>query len=361
MPFLHPLSSLVEADGKLKGLQRLASAGLPTPQILVLSHSAFLEHEKSGFSPELFSELSKAWNELTLGGGVITVRAAFSQKGVPILVQSQTNLPTLSHVISAIENAWEQAKRMGATDGARLDIILQRFFESQKMGHLHTSYAAGFSLVEVLPGQVVYAMTRGETKPDRYLMRKSDACIASKEVNAKKTKMVKTAVGLKEVPTSEDEETAEVLSPRELAELVRFARRMDERFGPQEMEFAFTPDGSLIFFDSRDSRTSPNEKGFCISAGKTAGILKKVGSIAELSTVYKDSIAVLEQPSIDLVTFLALKSSPAGVIVVGGSPSSHSATILREAGIPAIAVESLSLAEGTKVVLDAKAGKITEF
>ncbi len=361
MEFLHSLDELEEAGAKLDGLKRLAEAGLPTPSILVLEHSAFLEHRKNGFSKGLLDELESAWEMLTENGGVVTVRAAFSQGGVPLLVRSQTNLPTFREMLSAVERAWGKATEFGADRSARLRVILQRFFESEKMGHLHTTFSEGRALVEVLPGQVVYAMTRGEAAPDRYVVDKGDLSVLSKRIPRKETKMVKSGVGLEEVKTSEEEATLSSLSPEELSRLVELGKRMERLHGPQEMEFAFTPEKELIFFDSRNSKISMGRDGVSISSGKAVGKTKQVESLEELPSLDRSEIAVLTRPSIDLVTFLALKQRPAGAVLIGTSPSSHSATILREAKVPAISVDSFPFPEGTEVEIDATSGSLKKL
>jgi len=358
MAFLHSLGALEDAGSKLDGLRRLARVGLPTPKIYVLEHTAFLEHKAAGFSPELLDELKLAWTELAKDGGVLTVRAAFEQDGVPILVRSQTNLPSFDDMLSAITRAWTQAQKMGANKSAKLRIILQRFFESEKMGHLHTSFSQDTALIEVLPGQVVYAMTRGDAKPDSYVINKSDFSLASKTISRKNAKMVKTDVGLKEVPTTEEEVTAESLSLVELQQLVTFGNSMEKENGPQEMEFAVTPDGSLIFFDSRNSRISKSKNGFSVCHGEARGTLKTVRNMEELDGVSPEHVVVLKKPSIDLVTFLALKHRPAGAVLIGASPSSHSATILREAKVPSISLKFLPFSDGSRVTLDASSGKL---
>lgn len=350
--FLRSLDELDSAGAKLEGLKKLAGAGLPTPSMLVLEHKAFLEHKSNGFSHLLKKELEGAWCQLTDDGGVLTVRAAFEQAGVPILVKSQTNLPSFEDMLFAIENAWQQALALGAGEDAKLQLILQRFFESEKMGHLHTSYTKDASLIEVLPGQVVYAMTRGEMTPDSYVVDKKNMSVTSKHISRKQAKMVKTDVGLKEVATTPQEATAETLSVSEIQKIVKFGIQMESRHGPQELEFAVTPDNTLIFFDSRNSEMLSTQDGFCVCGGRAKGTLKRVSDLENLSSVTPEHVVVLQRPSIDLVTFLALKHPPAGVVLVGASPSSHAATILREAKLPAVSLKKLEIPEGTVVELD---------
>lgn len=180
------------------------------------------------------------------------------------------------------------------------------------------------------------------------------------EIAEKEFTLEPSKTGLVKVLLSKEERKRQVLNKDEIKILVKYALKMDRKYGPQEIEFAILRTGQLIFQASRDA----NLKKFNKTPVKNYPIFPRDidGEIVQLEKEMPHSnlsqkIIVTGNLDIDLITNLTSQNKPAGIILTRGSLTAHAVTIIREAKIPSVLVKNINLT-GKKFAKIKKTGEV---
>ena len=138
------------------------------------------------------------------------------------------------------------------------------------------------------------------------------------------------------------------------------------------LEWTFTPEGNLFFYDMRPVRTnntrigefsevSPNLVGRGASPGVITGTARTYIDASKIRDVEPGQIIVLSKLTKDLSVLILKLPKNTGIITETGGVTSHPAIISREFGVPmVVGAESASaiIKDGQTVTMDGSTGRI---
>ncbi len=165
------------------------------------------------------------------------------------------------------------------------------------------------------------------------------------------------------------------LTPEQVLELAALGEKVARHFGvPQDLEWALDPEGRFLLLQARPLRLSrPDRRAYLPPRLKEVPVLSQEGLIASRGAaagpVYRLEDGDLEQVPRGAVLVVRralpeyglVAGRVAALVSEGGSATSHLATVLREAGVPALfgVREAMSrLTPGEVVTVDAYYGNI---
>jgi pyruvate,water dikinase len=167
-----------------------------------------------------------------------------------------------------------------------------------------------------------------------------------------------------------------VLTPSELGELSRAARRIEEHFeSPQDIEWAVDTNGSLWIIQARPLVEVPEEDrpegvasdrppllagGAIACPGVGAGLVFRVSTDDDLERFPKGAVLVARHSS---PAFAQVMNRCAAIVTDIGSQTGHMSSLAREFHVPAIVgLEGAThaLQAGQPVTVDARAGRVFE-
>jgi len=217
------------------------------------------------------------------------------------------------------------------------------------------------------------AAVGGQVEPDVYRVEKGH--LISHKIGAKAAVHRPAAEGgvIEEPPSPEM--TGPCLTPEQVQELAALGEAVERHFGvPQDIEWAMDVSGKPFLLQARPLRLARKAKGGYVPPRlKGVQVLLENGTIAsrgagagpvhilkgeEVEQVPEGSVLVIRRA---LPEYGLAVGRVAAVICEMGSPTSHLATVLREAGIPALfgVKEAASrLNEGQLVTVDAYYGNV---
>jgi pyruvate, water dikinase len=217
------------------------------------------------------------------------------------------------------------------------------------------------------------AAVGGRAEPDVY--RVEGGRLAAQEIGAKAQVHRPAPEGGVVEASAAPELAGPCLTPAQIKELAALGEAVARHFGvPQDIEWALDAAGNLLLLQARPLRLSRKARsGYLPPRLKGVPVLLENGAIASRGAA-AGPVHILTGPEVEkvpagavLVTRRALPEyglavgRAAAVVCEMGSATSHLATVLREAGIPAIfgAREAVDrLAEGETVTVDAYYGNV---
>jgi pyruvate,water dikinase len=236
-------------------------------------------------------------------------------------------------------------------------VPVQRMVQADKSGVLFTVdpvsgdrrkivIEAGWGLGE--------AVVSGAVTPDRYIVDKKTLHPLGKEISRQTWKIALTQSGDRHVTVPTHLQNREKLSSREITELARIGRNIEEHYAfPQDTEWAIEG-GDIFFVQSRPVTTierksvhsesnKPNVaivqhaevilQGIAASVGLKSGPVKIIHGPKEIDKVNQGDVLVTEMTNPSFVP--AMRRAVAIVTDTGGQ-TSHAAIVSRELGIPCV-------------------------
>ena len=258
-------------------------------------------------------------------------------------------------------------------------VIVQKMVNSTKSGVMFTVNPATNDESEiVIEGAfgLGEAVVSGMVSPDLYVLDKRTLRITKVEKKEQKFKIVRDRATGSTVHVALDasEERLQVLSDKEILELARYGKKLEEHYRhPQDVEWAV--EGENVFIVQTRAVTTLKRKteeqgeepegkvllrGETASKGVAAGPVRVILDARELDKVKQGDVLVTMMTNPDMVP--AMKRA-AAVVTDEGGMTSHAAIVSREMGIPCIvgterATEELH--DGQVVTVDAARGAVYE-
>lgn len=398
-PLAYPLEAIPDdahqAGGKARGLGSLARAGLPVPLgFVVTAYGQRLFFERAGLSRFVREELAATsagdLESLRQAGDAIRRRIVAAELPAELSTAIDSHATRLGARVAVRSSAihedgtfsfagqFESALNVPReeTAAAYRTVLASQFtpralyycnahgysYEEMGMGVLVMDMvdarAAGVfysvdpagpregeSVINAVWGLGTLAVG-GDVSPD--VLRVSVAGDLAVAIGDKARMAVCLPEGGIEVrPTPPGDQRAPALSAAGAQELVRLGERVRELLGgPQDMEWALSPDGRLVLLQSRPlnvrspaSYQPPVAKGVPLlidraliaSRGAAAGPVHFVRD--DESEVPDGCVLVARSPSLDYTVHLGRVRA---MVLEAGSATSHLATVLREAALPAL-------------------------
>jgi pyruvate,water dikinase len=213
----------------------------------------------------------------------------------------------------------------------------------------------GGVLVEAVPG-LPKAVVDGSAAVDRFTVARSEPlALAGAEIAAKEFRYALSAgAGLDRIPLALEEAGAASLDQAQVLAVARLALAAEKHFGsPQDLEWAFAPDGRLVLLQCRplkdaapagessppavqpadDGRPALLAGGITASPGAAAGEAFVARKDADALRFPQDGVLVVAQA---LPFWATLLSRAAAVVAERGSAAGHLANVAREYGVPAL-------------------------
>jgi pyruvate,water dikinase len=360
--YIRPLGRAGVACGtKADRLAEIAQRGLPVPETYVLTPRAFalvLAHNEypdaTAISPGitlpdgLVEEIARIRAD-RFGGCQLVVRSSSSSEDSPFAscagqYESFINLGSLDAVLTAVVRCYESLAspdvraylRLHGRDqgGETMSVLIQRMVRPEQAGVLFTRHPHG-------PEQMLAEYVDGLGTP-----------VVSGTAPTKRLRLDRAGAPQEGLARS----------------LLDTGHALEELFGrPQDVEWGWR-DGILHVFQSRDISHPPQERitlarpvefrtmltGEPMSLGVGIGPVVPLADAASAPDGYL--LAVDGAPAGPVVDAVARSSA---VLVRNSGTLSHLATVLRELGKPALAVDRLpDPADGTVYAVDADSGLI---
>ena len=162
----------------------------------------------------------------------------------------------------------------------------------------------------------------------------------------------------------------EILEPEQLATLRSLIPHIHE--SKVLLEWTFTPEGDLFFYDMRPvrtndtrnedlSRTPPNLVGRGAAPGVLTGTARTYIDASQIREVKPGQIIVLRRLTKDLSALILKLPRNTGIITETGGVTSHPAIISREFGIPMVVgaeAASAVIRDGQTLTVDGSTGRV---
>jgi pyruvate,water dikinase len=260
-----------------------------------------------------------------------------------------------------------------------LAVVVQAMVDSERSGVMFSADPASGD-----PGRVVVeaalglgeVVVGGKVEPDTYTVAKKGLSLLEVRVGHQAFKVARDADGVeKELPLTEDEARARVLTDGEVRELAALAVRVEEHYqAPQDIEWAH--DGKrFLLVQSRPitKRLLPPAPGVPAPQGEAPPAVSGLGASPGVAS---GPVRVLRAPSDggwlkDGDVLVAPMTSPdwlptmrraAALVTDSGGMTCHAAIVSRELGIPCVVgtrEATRVLREGEVVTVDGTRGRVT--
>jgi pyruvate,water dikinase len=215
------------------------------------------------------------------------------------------------------------------------------------------------------------AVVSGSVSPDRYVVDKASLEVVAREVRAKELVVERAdGGGVARRPATEEERRRPALSEQEIRDVADLGRRVEEHYGaPQDMEWAYDPEGRLWLLQSRPVTTAarPPEadrpgaelaRGLGAAPGMASGPVRRVRDLGEAARVRDGDVLVTHMTAPDWVP---LMRRAAAIVTESGGMTCHAAIVARELGIPCVVGTgdaTRTLRDGELVTVDATQGTV---
>lgn len=319
---------------------------VPFPHVFLPTGFNFYLKEKT-LPKKAEEELRNLFGELQKTGYNLTVRPSIFADipGAEFIVPNTVNIPDFQKVLNVITQGFDKIiKDYGKAEKIEFAYLIQGFYTASKAGLVYSDDGQGFVHIEGAFGEHSQVLTRGKVKPDIYKIDKKTGEITTKIIAEKDFTLVASEDGLEEKKLVGSERTRPVFTAEELKKIYEYARAMEKKFGPQEVECAVLTSDGVIFQSSRDSKLPPQAKTdttnipiFLRAVKGKAIFLRDLLGQKDL----REKIVVTDNLDIDFITHLIYRFKPKGVILTKGSLTAHAVTILREAKVASILATDL--------------------
>ncbi|RRR45910.1 hypothetical protein EHH44_08480 [Mycolicibacter terrae] len=278
--FVRPLADVRATDaafsgGKGANLGELVAAGLPVPEAFVIGVPAYLAAMSGGPSatvPDAVRDAIVA-NYRAMGHDVaVAVRSsAPAEDGVTAshagIYETVLNVRGVADLLDAVRRCWMSATSVvaGRYTGAwglewrdsGIAVVVQRQVASVSAGVVFTADPmtgrADRLVLESARG-LGESVVAGLLTPDRVIMDKASLDIVAMERGSQDSvlEIDTAATGVVRRTLTSDEISSPALSEHQSREIARHAVRIEQRYGaPQDIEWAFDPDGRAWILQSR--------------------------------------------------------------------------------------------------------------
>lgn len=270
-------------------------------------------------------------------------------------------------------------------------VVVQKMVNSEKSGVMFTVNPSTNNLDEMVIegawGLGEYVVS-GTVNPDLYLVDKKSLEITKRELKRQGIKLIRDPETGKNIQVEIDgeEEKLQVLSDREIVEIARIGKKIEEHYGaPQDIEWAVEK-GQIYIVQSRgittlkargkigskerddgisrkDADTEEGKilvKGETACAGAASGPVVIIKDARELNRVKKGDVLVTYMTNPDMVPAM---QKAAAIVTDEGGLTSHAAIVSREMGTPCIVgteVATKILKNGQTVTVNATRGLVYE-
>jgi pyruvate,water dikinase len=186
------------------------------------------------------------------------------------------------------------------------------------------------------------------------------------------------AGGLVELPVAPGRQAAACLSATRIGELAAWAARIEDHYqGAQDIEWALSPDGRLVFLQTRPLRpVYPGEEtprrilpplpgrevllegGAVACPGAACGTAFQVRTDADLALFPPGAILIARHSS---PKFMVVLQKAGAVVTDAGSVTGHMASLCREFGVPALLDTKTAtqvVPDGAQITVDAHCARI---
>ena len=296
------------------------------------------------------------------------------------------NVKGKENVVRAVRECWAslftaraiyyRAKNNFPTDKVFIAVVVQKMVNADKAGVMFSINPSTNNPDEIMIEGAFglgEAVVSGAVNPDLYIVDKDSMEIKKIEQKEQKIKIIKDPETGKTITKklSAKEEAQQVCNDKEIKELARFAKKIEEHYGkPQDMEWAIE-NGEIYIVQSRavttfksaeiaeedkrqekDIKNGIKEvdakiliKGDTASPGVASGPVRIVLKINELDKIKKGDIMVTTMTTPDMVPAM---QRAAAIVTDEGGLTCHAAIVSREMGIPCI----VGTSKATKVLKD---------
>ncbi|HUN78568.1 MAG TPA: phosphoenolpyruvate synthase [Solirubrobacteraceae bacterium] len=427
---IRPFSELSSADvpyagGKGANLGELTRAGLPVPQGFVVgapAYARFCEQTRvrerlqeilgtvdveDGAALEAAADAARqavadAPMPTALSEAIISAYTALAGAEEPVAVRSSAtaedtasasfagmnetflNVRRAEAVVDAVKRCWVslfgartiyyRGQRGFSQADMDIAVVVQRQIPSTRAGVMFTvDPASGERDHLVIEGSfgLGEAVVSGSVSPDRYVVRKSDLAIVTREVRPKELAIeVVEGGGTRTRELSAQEGSRPVLSDEEVTRLAELGMRIEAHYGaPQDTEWAFDADGAAWMLQSRPITTivepehAPAEvllHGLGAAPGSASGAVRLLTDPHETSAFRDGEVLVTHMTTPDWVP---LMRRAAAIVTDSGGMTCHAAIVSRELGIPCVVGTgdaTRRLRDGEIVTVDATQGTVLE-
>ncbi|MBD3248917.1 phosphoenolpyruvate synthase [Candidatus Woesearchaeota archaeon] len=304
------------------------------------------------------------------------------------------NIKGEEDVVEAVRKCWAslftaravyyRKKNDFPTEKVFIAVVVQKMVNADKAGVMFSINPSTNDDTEVMIEGAFglgEAVVSGSVNPDLYIVNKEDLKIKKSEVKEQKKKIVKDEETGKTVEKklSKEEEDKQVCNNKEIRELARLAKKIEEHYGkPQDLEWAI--EGSRVYIvQSRAVTTFKKKeegkkiekgegkseegaevlvKGETASAGVASGPVKIIKSADELDKINEGDILVTTMTTPDMVPAM---QKAAAIVTDEGGLTCHAAIVSREMGTPCIVGTgnaTNALEDGKEVTVHATHGKV---
>jgi pyruvate,water dikinase len=356
---------------------------------------SMVEHEP--MPDDLRDEISHAYEELAKGrSDAVAVRSSATAEDTESasfagMNETYLNVRGADDVVESVRRCWAslfgartvfyRAKRGFGQADMDIAVVVQRQIESTRAGVMFTNDPASGSADRlVIEGSfgLGESVVSGSVSPDRYVVKKDDLAILTRDVRPKELVIESVPGGSGTVTRKArpEEMTAPVLSDDEVREVADLGRRIEQHYGAaQDTEWAFDPDGAVYMLQSRPvtvtgaaSTVEPAEgpqaepivRGLGAAPGAASGTVRVVSSLAEGDALADGEILVTHMTAPDWVP---LMRRAAAIVTDSGGMTCHAAIVSRELGIPCVVGTgdaTTTLRDGEIVTVDATHGVVVE-
>lgn len=335
--------------------------------------------ETAKIPQDLANEIIKAYLNLGYSGlkhPYVAVRSSATAEDLPdasFAGQQETflNIKGEANVIEACRGCWASLfeprsifyREQKGFDHFKVGIsaTVQRMIQSEVSGVMFTNDPVKNDkkklVIEAIWG-LGEKIVQGAYTPDRYIVKKSDFSIYSRQIEPQKKQLVLSRGKNKEIKVPRSKIHQPKLSDKKIVALAKLGHKIHQHyFFPQDIEWA-VENNRLYIVQSRPITTLPESqknpdkekkqptpsktslskldlvvKGEAASPGLVSGYARVIKSAKEIKKVKKGEILVTPMTTPDFVP--AMKRALA-IVTDSGGQTSHAAIVSRELGIPCI-------------------------
>ncbi len=251
-------------------------------------------------------------------------------------------------------------------DQVFIAVVIQKMVNSDQSGVMFTINPATNDDSEIIIESALglgEAVVLGIVNPDLYIVDKKTFKIKTIEVKEQGVKIIRDPETGKTVEKklSSEEEKQQVLTEKQIKDLARIGKKIEEHYGkPMDTEWAvekgviyIVQARAVTTFKPKETKKTVTEektgkilvKGETASAGVISGPVKIIKDAKELNLIKKGDIMVTTMTNPDMVPAM---QKAAAIVTDEGGLTSHAAIVSREMGAPCIVGTEI----GTKVLKD---------